>query len=654
MSLVVDVKEYEVESTFEGDKIAMSLDMDALAHLISVLTNLYSDKEMAVLREYSTNAWDAHIAAGISDPIEITLPNRFEAFLKIKDHGIGLSADDIREIYSKYGSSTKRDSDDQQGQLGLGCKSALAYTDQFTLASVKDGMRIIVIVAREDEGPTMTVVEHAPTDLPNGTEITVPTKPYDHFADKAKKLFQFWEKGTVLVNGNQPERFAWANRMTPNIYITSSLSSDYIVMGNVAYPTAAPIVKTLQTNKHLVAFVPMGSISFTPSREALQYNRLTKQTIERIATEFEDAAREIVQKDIDKVVTGIEAVQTLVRWRGMLSNVGAGLKFNGHVIPETHHLPDGSLGIEKHSYRQKDTRSVNLVRSDTGTKAVWVLSYDRQAFTANQKQKLLYWSEKENKGTEYYILLRPDTLDANIKRWVNPDLIVQWHEIAALRLPRERRTQGGRISGSFDMWINGDHRSEQAADDIDTDLPLFYINRNRQDSNRYLDVLNAYHDDYTFVYMPAGRVNKFRRDFPEATEVRSEIQRLHDEWAKTIDNDQLLALIAKGDRKASVLNRHIKPELVDDPALKQLAHWFKLDTTDLQKQRAMFDKHIALSSLSSVGWVNPLNKYKIFERYAFTSNPDAWFRYFNAEYAYIKANETKRNDYAILCNRMRG
>lgn len=53
------------------DRTRMTFDENSIAHLMSVLTDLYSDPEMAVIREYSTNALDAHRAAGINDPIEV-------------------------------------------------------------------------------------------------------------------------------------------------------------------------------------------------------------------------------------------------------------------------------------------------------------------------------------------------------------------------------------------------------------------------------------------------------------------------------------------------------------------------------------------------------------------------------------------------------
>ena len=76
------------------------------------MIDLYSDPELAVIREYSTNAFDAHIEAGVTRPIEITTPTHLCPFFKVRDYGFGLDVEDIREIYSQYGASTKRESDD--------------------------------------------------------------------------------------------------------------------------------------------------------------------------------------------------------------------------------------------------------------------------------------------------------------------------------------------------------------------------------------------------------------------------------------------------------------------------------------------------------------------------------------------------------------
>ena len=82
-----DAKPRDFRSNATGQATRMSIDESATAHLMDVLTKLYSDPELAVLREYSTNAWDSHIAAGVKRPIEVTLPTRFNPILTIRDYG---------------------------------------------------------------------------------------------------------------------------------------------------------------------------------------------------------------------------------------------------------------------------------------------------------------------------------------------------------------------------------------------------------------------------------------------------------------------------------------------------------------------------------------------------------------------------------------
>ena len=114
-----------------------------LSHIFNVLRNqLYSDKVLAVIREYSCNAVDAHVEVGKGDvPIKVTLPTQMTPELKVRDFGRGLTETEIAEIYAMYGESTKRGSNEQIGQLGLGCKSAFAYGDNFIINSFVKGTK---------------------------------------------------------------------------------------------------------------------------------------------------------------------------------------------------------------------------------------------------------------------------------------------------------------------------------------------------------------------------------------------------------------------------------------------------------------------------------------------------------------------------------
>ena len=131
-----------------------SVKQENLAHIFSILRNsLYSDKAGAIIREYSTNAYDAHVQAGIKDtPISINCPSRFSPLLTIRDYGFGLSEEQIFNVYASYGESTKRHTNDQVGMMGLGSKSAFSYTDSFTIISHNAGVKKSYLAFIDDSG----------------------------------------------------------------------------------------------------------------------------------------------------------------------------------------------------------------------------------------------------------------------------------------------------------------------------------------------------------------------------------------------------------------------------------------------------------------------------------------------------------------------
>ena len=276
--------QYEVTSTVPTDnKVGMGIRTEDMAHIMGVLTDLYSDKELAIIREYATNALDAQVEAGVDRPIEIELPQALSPFLTIRDFGVGLDEESIRDVYSQYGRSTKRTSNDVVGMLGLGCKSALTYTSQFTVTSVKDGVRTVVMVSREADGSgSMTPMAADLTSDPNGTEVRIPisSRDYGSVANKAASFFKYWPAGSVLVDGKAPFPVE-GMRLSDDLLITNAWKDSRIVMGNVAYP-APELNDLVPSPSSVVAYVPIGSVDFPPSRESLMETKTTKETIEKI------------------------------------------------------------------------------------------------------------------------------------------------------------------------------------------------------------------------------------------------------------------------------------------------------------------------------------------------------------------------------------
>jgi HSP90 family molecular chaperone len=69
---------------------------------------LYSNPELAVCRELVSNAIDSHVAAGNKQPVEVFLPDWSNDFrFVVKDYGTGLSEEEVLNLYTTYGASTK-------------------------------------------------------------------------------------------------------------------------------------------------------------------------------------------------------------------------------------------------------------------------------------------------------------------------------------------------------------------------------------------------------------------------------------------------------------------------------------------------------------------------------------------------------------------
>jgi len=103
------------------DSIGMSLDLDSAQILMQMLSkNLYSDDIGSTVRECASNALDSHRRAGTTDPIIVSFGANKDGNYEfsVEDFGIGLDAEDVKNIISKYGKSTKRNSANELGMMG--------------------------------------------------------------------------------------------------------------------------------------------------------------------------------------------------------------------------------------------------------------------------------------------------------------------------------------------------------------------------------------------------------------------------------------------------------------------------------------------------------------------------------------------------------
>ena len=103
------------------ESIGMSLDLESAQVLMQMLSkNLYSDDIGSTIRECASNALDSHRRAGVDKPIVVSLSiNKEDNYeFSVEDFGTGLDAEDVKNIISKYGKSTKRNSTTELGMMG--------------------------------------------------------------------------------------------------------------------------------------------------------------------------------------------------------------------------------------------------------------------------------------------------------------------------------------------------------------------------------------------------------------------------------------------------------------------------------------------------------------------------------------------------------
>lgn len=301
-----EVVERKVTSSGSKAQTAFAISEVDAVHLIRILrSTLYTDKPLAVMREYSANAWDEHRDAGCPDrPIKVRLPTELDKTLRIRDFGRGLSWDEIREVYTMYGASTKRNSNQAVGSMGIGSKSAFCYSDTFTVTSWHGGKKSIYIaVLDETDMGRMELFHEEDSDEPTGIEVSVPIRPYDlHSFRRTAKWFYYYMSPQPDINVElQKPEMAWQGdegfwgRVVDQWGHTSN--EWFAVMGCVPY--RIDLGQILQDDngstkggppleKHIAQFLKnrsggfyfkIGEIRVSANREEVEYTEATLKTI---------------------------------------------------------------------------------------------------------------------------------------------------------------------------------------------------------------------------------------------------------------------------------------------------------------------------------------------------------------------------------------
>lgn len=266
-------------------------------------SGIYERKIEAIVRELSCNAYDSHVMAGkVDEPFVVTLPSAFNSQFSVEDFGVGLTEDEVYDVYTTYFASTKTQSNDVIGALGLGSKTPFSYTDSFTIVARKDGKECTFTASIGQSGePEVVKLFERPWLGSNGVKVTVEVASRDirEFVSCAEKVYSWFLVKPTL---SREIEYDLAEDVLENIYTYGyhfNLKDRYsyrneckVLMGNVAYSLDLSTLKdSVDTNldefissieatkADLFFSVNIGDVDVAASRETLSLDDNTKENL---------------------------------------------------------------------------------------------------------------------------------------------------------------------------------------------------------------------------------------------------------------------------------------------------------------------------------------------------------------------------------------
>ena len=340
------------------------------AHIFGILrSQLYSNKVLAVLREYGANAWDEHRAAGCPDrPIKVVLPTALEPTLRIRDYGRGLSEDQVFAVYTQYGSSTKRSDNLTVGAMGIGSKSAFAYTDSFTVTSWHDGQKSVYqAVLDETNVGTMSLMWRGPCDpAETGIEVSmsVSVRDCNRFHQEAMGLFKHFTPPPDINCTFPPQK----SPSSPHGDSGIAYGTWIAVMGCIPYPLRLDQLSEALAQAKLpilqggMLCLDIGEVSVSGSREELEYTpRTCKALLARYTALIEDL-RTQTKVTLDTCTEGwakrLAVIELGYMARQLLPNLAKSPVLLDYKVLDNYNFYTAS----RYSKRMDDERSIKVNR----------------------------------------------------------------------------------------------------------------------------------------------------------------------------------------------------------------------------------------------------------------------------------------------------
>lgn len=366
--MIIQRAEEKVQVTGSVQRYQAGIAINAETFSI-LIDGIYNDKVLAAVREPLFNAVDSHTEAGCREkPIIIHSPSDLEPWYSVRDRGLGMDFNMVTQTFMMLGSSTKRESNELIGAKGIGSKAPFTVTDMFTVTSVKDGIKTVYSVHKNEGIPEVVPLHETETDEENGVEIKFNVDPsetgkYRQAIVKCLRYAKFpYEINDPFVTAEindrtYPIQYRYEDKDTGwilEMYGSVSKNADsVVVMGQQPY-----LSNFLSTNKDwpmMMVSIPIGDCDVNPGREWTiegKNDRGFRDRLEKFVTDaIEKRGNEVVE-ELNKLQTLKEVKEYMKRVGGYFANrYGSGFiadKFKEHF---------GTFSIDECiTYAEKGTR----------------------------------------------------------------------------------------------------------------------------------------------------------------------------------------------------------------------------------------------------------------------------------------------------------
>lgn len=368
---------------------------------------LYTDKISSIIRELSCNAVDIQNRIKNFTPFEIFIPSPSNPYFCIRDYGTGLTPDEIDNIYTVLGESTKDESNEDIGGFGLGSKTPFAYTDQYYVRSYVNGVAYTYSFYFSEDEPSYILTSENKTTEKNGLEIffLVDEDDFKEFKEKSFHILPWlsivpnvWsntkedngffqivdnsENIRDIIIKNKEESIVFENEkflLVNNKMHNHNISQISFIQGGVIYGLQSKFFEAIKNLEKFNSYISshlynqnysfifkfeIGDLEIHRSRETLSLSKKkTIPLINKVVADFFSYSLDYISKSFDNCTSEYSKLKIIHKFKSLTSNKYS--EINGFSEIQNHNLFNFYIIIGYNTAINSDINAdINFINSD--------------------------------------------------------------------------------------------------------------------------------------------------------------------------------------------------------------------------------------------------------------------------------------------------